>query len=82
MVTNAAENFPAQIFEVFAIGFSDFSQEQAFEAGETLAIVQGHLSEHPKGFSTAAGAAKADGGGAVGLIANASGRAGGELARL
>ncbi len=82
LVGEVGEEALAEVVEVFEVGFADFAQEEAFEAGEALAIVGAHLGEEPVGFAAAAGAAVADGGGAVGVIAEAGGGAGGELAGL
>ena len=71
-----------QILEVFEVGFADCAQQQAFEAGQALAIVDAHLGQQPVRFAAAASAAIADGGGAVGLVAKAGGGAGGELPGL
>ena len=82
LVGQAGEEALAEVFEVFEVGFADFAEEEAFEAGDALAIVGAHLGEEPVGFAAAASAAVADGGGAVGLIAEAGGGAGGELPGL
>ena len=47
-----------------------------------MAVVGAHLGEEPVGFAAAASAAVADGGGAVGAIAEAGGGAGRELPGL
>ena len=76
VVGEVAEEPAAEVVEVFAVGFADFAQEQALEAGEALAVIDAHLGEEPEGFAAAAGAAVADGGGAVGEVAEAGGGAG------
>lgn len=82
IVRQTAEETEAEILEVFEVGLGDFAEEEALEAGAALAIVGAHLGEEPKTFTATAGATIADGGGAVGGIAGASGRAGGELTVL
>ena len=76
------EEAPAEVLEVFEVGFADFAEEEAFEAGDALAVIGAHLGEEPVGFAAAAGAAVADGRGAVGQVAEAGGGAGGELPGL
>jgi hypothetical protein len=76
------KDFPTMVFEILAIGLPDFSQEETFETGETLAIVETHLGDKPEGFASTASAAKSDGSGTVGEIAEAGGGAGLKLARL
>ena len=72
----------AEIAKILEIGFAYFSQEEAFEAGITLAIIEAHLGKEPMGFAAAASAAEADGEGPVRLIAEAGGGAGSELASV
>jgi hypothetical protein len=79
---NIAKNPAAEIIEVFTIGFANLSEKEAFETGEALAIIEGHLSHEPKRFAATACAAESDGGGAVREVAEASGGAGRELLRL
>lgn len=69
----------AEVAEIFTIGFADFAQQEAFESGDTLAIVSAHLGDEPVRFATAAGAAVTDSGGAVREVTQAGGRAGGQL---
>ena len=76
------EKTPSEVLEVFDIRFADLPEEQTFEAGEALAIIRPHLGNEPVRLATAAGAAKADGGGAIGSVAEPGGGAGGELAGL
>ena len=77
-----AEDFPAVVLEIFDVGFADFAKEQDFEVGETLAIIDADLSEHPIRFAAAASAAVADGFGAIGAITETCGGAGDELGGL
>ena len=56
--------------------------DPAFEARDALAVVGTDLGERPVSFAAAASAAVADGIGTVGLIAEASGRAGSQLPGL
>ena len=65
-VGEMAEDFPAVVLEIFDVGFADFAKEQDFEVGETLAIIDADLSEHPIRFAAAASAAVADKAGAGG----------------
>jgi len=81
-VGEAGEEALAEVLEVFEVGLADFAEEEAFEAGETLAIIEGHLGEEPKGFAAAAGAPEADGGGALGTVAKTGRSAGGKLLGL
>ena len=76
------EHLAAEIVKIFAIGLSDFAEEEAFEARAALAIVGAHLGDEPVRFSTPARAAEADRSRAVRMIAATGGGAGGELARL
>ena len=76
------ENTAAEVFEVFEIGFAYFAQEEAFEAGDALAIVGADLSEKPMGLAAATRAAEGDGSGTAGLVALARGGGGSELFRL
>ena len=78
----AAQQAAAEVLEIFAVGLAHFAEEEAFEAREALAIIDGHLGEEPKGFAAAARAAETDGGGTAGMVAEASGGAGSELLRL
>ena len=78
----AEEEAAAEVLEVLEVGFADFAEEEAFEAGPALAIIGAQLGEEPMGFAAAARAAETDGGGADGLIAEAGGGAGRELAGL
>ena len=55
------------------------AEEEALEAGETLAIVGAHLSEEPMGLAAAAGTPKADRGGTVREVTEAGSGAGSEL---
>ncbi len=76
-VGEGAEEASAEVFEVFHVGFANLAEEEAFQAGDTLAIVGTHLGEEPVGFAAATGAAVTDGGGAVGEVTE-TGRGGGE----
>ena len=78
----ALEEALAEVFHILEIGFTDFTEEEAFEAGDALAIVGADLGKQPVGFAAAASAAEADGLGASGQVAEASGGTGGELAGL
>ena len=82
LMREPAEEAAAEVLEVFEVGFADLAQQEAFQAGEALAVVHAHLGEEPEGFAAAAGAAVADGGGAVRAVAEAGGGAGGELLGL
>jgi hypothetical protein len=75
-------NAAAEVIESLEVGLADAPEEEAFEAGDTLAIVGTQLGEEPMGFAAPAGTAVADGGGAIRVVAKAGGGAGGELARL
>ena len=68
--------------EVFEIRFADLPEEEAFEAGNALAVIGAELGKEPVRFAAAPGPAVADGGGAGGVIAEPGGGAGGQLARL
>jgi hypothetical protein len=81
-VGEAGEETLAQILEVLAIGFPDFAQEEALEAGLALAIVGADLGKEPVGFATAPSAAIADGLGPVGPVTEPGDSARGELAGL
>src|SRR5262249_49758425 len=81
-VFEGKEEALTEVVEVLAVGLADFAEEEAFEAGVALGIVSAHLGEEPVGFTAAAGATIADSGGAVGLVAETGGGAGGELAGL
>ena len=82
LVREVFKDTAAEAFKVFEVGLADLAEEEAFEAGDALAIVGAELGEEPVGFAAAAGAAIADGLGAVGLVAKPGGSAGGELAIL
>jgi len=69
----------ADVIEVFEIGFADFSNEEALETGEALAIIGAHLSQEPMGFPAATSAAVTDEGGTVEMVTEADGSAGFEL---
>ena len=75
----AGEDVLAEVFKVFEVGLADLAQEEALEARDALAVVGAHLSEEPVGFAAAASATVADGGRAVGPIAEAGGGTGREL---
>ena len=72
----------AQVFKVFEVGFPDFAEEKALEAGHALAIVVAHLRKEPVGFAAAARSAVADSLGTVRLITEPGRRAGGKLPGL
>lgn len=76
------EESTAQVFEIFEVRFADLAEEKTFKAGPALAIIGSHLSEEPMRFATATGAAIADGGWTVWLVAQARGGTGCELAGL
>jgi hypothetical protein len=82
VMREVTEEAVTEILEVFAVGFADLAEEETFEAGEALTIIGTELGEEPEGFAAAAGAAKADGGGAVGLITKPSSGTCGELTVL
>jgi len=72
----------AKTFEVFEVGFADFTEEETVEAGDALTVVGPDLGEEPVSFAAAASAAIADGAGAVRIITEPSGRAGRKLPGL
>jgi hypothetical protein len=82
VVGQEVEEASAKVLEVLEVGFADLAEEETLEARDALAVVDADLGEEPVGFAPAPGAAVADGSGAVGFVAEASGRAGGELAGL
>ena len=82
VVRQPREQAPAEVFEMLEVRFADFAEQQAFEARHALAVIHAHLGEKPIGFAAAAGAAEADGGGAVGAVTEAGGGAGGKLLGL
>jgi len=82
IVRQSAKDAPPKVFEVFEVGFAHFSKQEAFEAGNALAIVGAHLGEQPMGFAAATSAAVADGCWAARIIAKPGGSAGCELAVL
>ena len=82
LVGQLVEEALAEVFKVFEVGFADFTEQEAFEAGNALAIIGADLGEEPVGFAAAARAAVADGFGAIRLIAEARGGAGSKLAGL
>ena len=78
-VRDTPEDNAAQILEMFEVGLGGLAQEEAFEVGDALAIIQAHLGEHPERFTTATSAAESDGNGAIGKIALTGRATGGEL---
>jgi hypothetical protein len=64
----AIEQFAAQVFGMLQVRFADFAQEQAFQAGDALAVVGAELGQQPMRLPAATGAAVAIGGGAVGAV--------------
>jgi hypothetical protein len=82
LVGQTEEEAPAEVLEAFEVGFADFAEQEAFEPGHALAIIHAHLGEEPEGFAAAARAAKADGRGTVGQVAEAGRSAGVHLPGL
>ena len=76
---DGAKSVATKIFEIFAIRFANFSQQEALEAWEALAIVKAHLGDEPIRLAAAAGATEADGGRSAGMVTEARGGAGVEL---
>src|SRR5688500_2741609 len=76
------EDAAAQIAEAFEVGLADFAEQEAFEAGVTLAIVTAHLGDEPMTFAAATRAAIAEHGRTFLVIALARDGAGEELAFL
>ena len=82
IVRGAVKDAAAKVFKIFAVGFADLAEQEAFEAGEALAIVEADLSDEPERLAATTSAAEADGGGAIREIAKPGGGAGGELFAL
>ena len=82
VVGNTTKEFASKVFEVFAVGFAYLAEQETFEPGKALTIVETELGEEPEGLTAAACAAEADGSWAVGMVTEPGGSAGGELAGL
>src|SRR6185295_6361438 len=71
-----------QIVEVFAIGFTDFAEDDGLEFGEALAIIGPDLGHEPMGFAATASAAVTDVTRTCGMVAGTGDGTGGELPGL